>query len=38
MGLFKVGKIYYFALMKDGNRIQKSTGTSNKKLAQEIFC
>jgi integrase len=39
MGLFrrKEGKIYYFAIMRDGNRIVKSTGASNKKLAQEIY-
>ncbi len=37
MGLFKVNKTWYFAIQRDGRRIQKSTGTPNKKLAQEIF-
>ncbi len=37
MGLFKVNKVWYFAIMRDGKRVQRSTGTSNKKLAQDIF-
>jgi integrase len=37
MGLFKKNKIYYFAIMRDGRRIQRSTGSKNKKLAQEIY-
>jgi hypothetical protein len=37
MGLFKKNKIGYFAIMRDGRRVQRSTGTSNKKLAQTIY-
>lgn len=37
MGLFKVNKIWYFAIMRDGKRVQGSTGSSNKKLAQAIY-
>ena len=37
MGLFRKNKIWYFAIMRDGHRIQRSTGSSNKKLAQEIY-
>jgi integrase len=37
MGLFKVNKTWYFAILRNGKRIQRSTGTSNKQLAQKIF-
>jgi integrase len=42
MGLFQrkkmqKKKIWYFAIMRDGRRVQRSTGTSNKKLAQDIY-
>ncbi|HET6514977.1 MAG TPA: site-specific integrase [Thermodesulfovibrionales bacterium] len=37
MGLFRKNKIWYFAIMRDGRRIQKSTGTSNKMLAKRIY-
>lgn len=37
MGLFRVNKIWYFAVQRDGKRVQHSTGTSNKKLAQTIY-
>jgi len=36
MSLFKVNRIWYFAITRDGRRIQGSTGTANKKLAQDI--
>jgi len=37
MGLFKVGRTWYFAIMRDGKRVQKSTGSRNRKLAQAIY-
>jgi hypothetical protein len=42
MGLFQrkkmqKKKIWYFAIMRDGRRLQRSTGTSNNKLAQNIY-
>lgn len=36
MGLYKRGKIYWFCIIHDGKRIQQSTGTSNKRLAENI--
>jgi integrase len=37
MGLFKVNKTWYFVITRDGKRIQQSTRTTNKQLAQKIF-
>lgn len=37
MGLYKRGKIYWYTIMHDGRRIQQSTGSENKKLAEKIF-
>lgn len=37
MGVFRVNKIYHYAITRDGRRIQGSTGTTNKKLAEKIF-
>lgn len=37
MGLYRRGKIFWFTTTRDGRRIQKSTKTSNKRLAEEIF-
>jgi integrase len=37
MGLFRRGKIFWFTIMANGRRIQRSTGTENKRLAENIF-
>lgn len=37
MGLFKRCKIYWFCIMANGRRIQRSTGTENKRLAENIY-
>jgi len=36
MGLYRRGKIYWFTIMQSGNRIQLSTKTDNRKLAEKI--
>lgn len=37
MGLYRRGKIFWFTIMQDGKRIQLSTKTDNKKLAEKAF-
>lgn len=37
MGLYRRGKIYWFTIMQDGKRIQVSTKTDNKRLAEAIY-
>ncbi len=37
MGLYRRGKTYWFTITYDGKRIQKSTDTTNKKLAEKIY-
>jgi integrase len=37
MGLYRRGKIYWFRIQHDGQRIQETTGTQNKKLAKRIY-
>lgn len=37
MGLYRRGKIYWFRISYEGRRVQTSTGTDNKKLAEKIF-
>lgn len=37
MGLFKRGKFYWVTLMANGRRIQRSTGTENRRLAENIL-
>jgi integrase len=37
MGLYKNGKLWWFSITANGKRIFKSTGTGNKKLAENIF-
>lgn len=37
MGLYRRGKTYWFTIMDEGRRIQKSTGTPNRKLAERIY-
>lgn len=37
MGLYRRAKIYWFSIMAEGKRIQKSTETKNKKLAERIY-
>ncbi len=37
MGLYRRGKTYWFTISHDGGRIQESTGTGNKKLAERIY-
>jgi integrase len=37
MGLYRRGKIFWFTIMQDGRRIQVSTKTNNKKLAENIY-
>lgn len=37
MGLYQRGKIYWFRIQHGGKRIQTSTNTSNKKLAERIY-
>lgn len=36
MGLYRRGKFFWFTIMQDGKRIQVSTRTDNKKLAERI--
>jgi integrase len=37
MGLYRRGKVFWFTIKHDGKRIQESTGTENRKLAEKIF-
>ena len=37
MGLFKRGKVWWMAITYQGNRIRRSTGTSNKKMAEAVI-
>ncbi len=37
MGLYKRGSFYWFTIKTDGKRIQKSTGTNNRRLAEAIY-
>lgn len=37
MGLYRRGKVYWFNLTFDNERIQKSLNTANKKLAEKIY-
>jgi len=37
MGLYRRGKIFWFTIMQDGKRIQLSTKTDNKKLAEKAY-
>jgi len=37
MGLYRRGKIFWFTIMHTGERIQESTETENKKLAEKIY-
>ena len=37
MGLYRRGKIFWFTIKQANKRIQESTGTENKKLAEKIF-
>lgn len=37
MGLYRRGKIYWFTTMQDGKRIQVSTKTDSKRLAEAIY-
>jgi integrase len=37
MGLYRRGKIFWFTIMQNGKRIQVSTKTDNKKLAERIY-
>lgn len=37
MGLYLRGKIFWFSIMQNGKRIQVSTKTDNKKLAERIY-
>lgn len=37
MGLYRRGKLYWFSIMQDGKRIQVSTGTDSRKLAERIY-
>ncbi len=37
MGLYRRGKIYWYSIKHNGKRIQDSTGTANRKLAERIF-
>ncbi|MFQ5779959.1 MAG: tyrosine-type recombinase/integrase [Nitrospiria bacterium] len=37
MGLFKRGKVWWMAITYQGNQIRRSTGTSNKKMAEAII-
>jgi integrase len=36
MGLYRRGNVFWFAIMQDGKRIQVSTKTDNRKLAERI--
>ncbi len=37
MGLYRRGKIFWFTIMQNGKRIQVSTKTDNRKLADRIY-
>lgn len=37
MGLYRRGKLYWFSIMQDGKRIQVSTGTDSRRLAERIY-
>jgi integrase len=37
MGLYRRGKIYWYTISYNGRRVQASTGTSNKRLAEKIY-
>jgi len=37
MGLYRRGKVWWFTIKTDQDRIQESTGTENKKLAENIY-
>ena len=37
MGLYRRGKTYWFTISHKGNRIQESTGTESKRLAEKIY-
>jgi integrase len=37
MGLYKRGNLFWFTIKSNGKRIQKSTGTENRKLAENIY-
>ena len=37
MGLYKRGRTYWFTIMHEGQRIQKSLGTDNKKMAEKAY-
>jgi len=37
MGLYRRGKYFWFSLMQNGRRIQVSTKTDNRKLAENIY-
>lgn len=37
MGLYRRGKIFWFCIMQRGKRIQVSTGSDNRKLAERIY-
>jgi site-specific recombinase XerD len=37
MGLYRRDKIFWFTIMNDGRRIQQSTETENRKLAEKIY-
>lgn len=37
MGLYRRDKYYWFSIMHNGKRIQQSTNTENKKLAERIY-
>jgi integrase len=37
MGLYRRGKIYWFSIQYQGKRIQESTGTRSKKVAERIY-
>ena len=37
MGLYRRGKIYWFSIKHDGKRLQGSTRTDNRKLAEKLY-
>ena len=37
MGLYRQGKVWYVRLYVNGRRIRKTTGTDNKRLAEDIY-
>ncbi len=37
MGLYRRGKTYWYTIVTKGRRVQNSTGTGNKKLAERIY-